>query len=236
MKRFLKSLLGLIITLIILGTVFCIIDTSLVKEAKTPVFSIKKNEKNLTDGAKYVGLGYKLYTYKNKHDMIVKKGLWFTDFKEDEKEYDKIIKEKEDTKEELNNAREEKEKKLEEEKPAEKTEEEKLNEIVSEKTDEIRNIDGKVDVFANFEKLLDKISKKENYKLKIYDILNSKEKLKFIKYENNKIEIIEKNEEGIAKTLEKENPEIKQKEENEKIIYFIHENDYDFDILKINKE
>lgn len=235
MKRFLKSLLGLIITLIILGTVFCIIDTSLVKEAKTPVFSIKKNEKNLTDGAKYVGLGYKLYTYKNKHDMIVKKGLWFTDFKEDEKEYDKIIKEKEDTKEELNNAREEKEKKL-EEKPAEKTEEEKLNEIVSEKTDEIRNIDGKVDVFANFEKLLDKISKKENYKLKIYDILNSKEKLKFIKYENNKIEIIEKNEEGIAKTLEKENPEIKQKEENEKIIYFIHENDYDFDILKINKE
>lgn len=236
MKRFLKSLLGLIITLIILGTVFCIIDTSLVKEAKTPVFSIKKNEKNLTDGAKYVGLGYKLYTYKNKHDMIVKKGLWFTDFKEDEKEYDKIIKEKEDTKEELNNAREEKEKKLEEEKPAEKTEEEKLNEIVSEKIDEIRNIDGKVDVFANFEKLLDKISKKENYKLKIYDILNSKEKLKFIKYENNKIEIIEKNEEGIAKTLEKENPEIKQKEENEKIIYFIHENDYDFDILKINKE
>lgn len=235
MKRFLKSLLGLIITLIILGTVFCIIDTSLVKEAKTPVFSIKKNEKNLTDGAKYVGLGYKLYTYKNKHDMIVKKGLWFTDFKEDEKEYDKIIKEKEDTKEELNNAREEKEKKL-EEKPAEKTEEEKLNETVSEKTDEIRNIDGKVDVFANFEKLLDKISKKENYKLKIYDILNSKEKLKFIKYENNKIEIIEKNEEGIAKTLEKENPEIKQKEENEKIIYFIHENDYDFDILKINKE
>lgn len=236
MKRFLKSLLGLIITLIILGTVFCIIDTSLVKEAKTPVFSIKKNEKNLTDGAKYIGLGYKLYTYKNKHDMIVKKGLWFTDFKEDEKEYDKIIKEKEDTKEELNNAREEKEKKLEEEKPAEKTEEEKLNEIVSEKTDEIRNIDGKVDVFANFEKLLDKISKKENYKLKIYDILNSKEKLKFIKYENNKIEIIEKNEEGIAKTLEKENPEIKQKEENEKIIYFVHENDYDFDILKINKE
>lgn len=236
MKRFLKSLLGLIITLIILGTVFCIIDTSLVKEAKTPVFSIKKNEKNITDGAKYVGLGYKLYTYKNKHDMIVKKGLWFTDFKEDEKEYDKIIKEKEDTKEELNNAREEKEKKLEEEKPAEKTEEEKLNEIVSEKTDEIRNIDGKVDVFANFEKLLDKISKKENYKLKIYDILNSKEKLKFIKYENNKIEIIEKNEEGIAKTLEKENPEINQKEENEKIIYFIHENDYDFDILKINKE
>lgn len=236
MKRFLKSLLGLIITLIILGTVFCIIDTSLVKEAKTPVFSIKKNEKNITDGAKYVGLGYKLYTYKNKHDMIVKKGLWFTDFKEDEKEYDKIIKEKEDAKEELNNAREEKEKKLEEEKPAEKTEEEKLNEIVSEKTDEIRNIDGKVDVFANFEKLLDKISKKENYKLKIYDILNSKEKLKFIKYENNKIEIIEKNEEGIAKTLEKENPEIKQKEENEKIIYFIHENDYDFDILKINKE
>lgn len=236
MKRFLKSLLGLIITLIILGTVFCIIDTSLVKEAKTPVFSIKKNEKNLTDGAKYVGLGYKLYTYKNKHDMIVKKGLWFTDFKEDEKEYEKLAKEKEDTKEELNNAREEKEKKLEEEKPAEKTEEEKLNEIVSEKTDEIRNIDGKVDVFANFEKLLDKISKKENYKLKIYDILNSKEKLKFIKYENNKIEIIEKNEEGIAKTLEKENPEIKQKEENEKIIYFIHENDYDFDILKINKE
>lgn len=236
MKRFLKSLLGLIITLIILGTVFCIIDTSLVKEAKTPVFSIKKNEKNITDGAKYVGLGYKLYTYKNKHDMIVKKGLWFTDFKEDEKEYDKIIKEKEDTKEELNNAREEKEKKLEEEKPAEKTEEEKLNEIVSEKIDEIRNVDGKVDVFANFEKLLDKISKKENYKLKIYDILNSKEKLKFIKYENNKIEIIEKNEEGIAKTLEKENPEIKQKEENEKIIYFIHENDYDFDILKINKE
>lgn len=236
MKRFLKSLLGLIITLIILGTVFCIIDTSLVKEAKTPVFSIKKNEKNITDGAKYIGLGYKLYTYKNKHDMIVKKGLWFTDFKEDEKEYDKIIKEKEDTKEELNNAREEKEKKLEEEKPTEKTEEEKLNEIVSEKTDEIRNIDGKVDVFANFEKLLDKISKKENYKLKIYDILNSKEKLKFIKYENNKIEIIEKNEEGIAKTLEKENPEIKQKEENEKIIYFIHENDYDFDILKINKE
>lgn len=236
MKRFLKSLLGLIITLIILGTVFCIIDTSLVKEAKTPVFSIKKNEKNITDGAKYVGLGYKLYTYKNKHDMIVKKRLWFTDFKEDEKEYDKIIKEKEDTKEELNNAREEKEKKLEEEKPAEKTEEEKLNEIVSEKTDEIRNIDGKVDVFANFEKLLDKISKKENYKLKIYDISNSKEKLKFIKYENNKIEIIEKNEEGIAKTLEKENPEIKQKEENEKIIYFVHENDYDFDILKINKE
>lgn len=236
MKRFLKSLLGLIITLIILGTVFCIIDTSLVKEAKTPVFSIKKNEKNITDGAKYVGLGYKLYTYKNKHDMIVKKGLWFTDFKEDEKEYEKLAKEKEDTKEELNNAREEKEKKLEEEKPAEKTEEEKLNEIVSEKTDEIRNIDGKVDVFANFEKLLDKISKKENYKLKIYDILNSKEKLKFIKYENNKIEIIEKNEEGIAKTLEKENPEIKQKEENEKIIYFIHENDYDFDILKINKE
>ncbi len=236
MKRFLKSLLGLIITLIILGTVFCIIDTSLVKEAKTPVFSIKKNEKNLTDGAKYVGLGYKLYTYKNKHDMIVKKGLWFTDFKEDEKEYEKLAKEKEDTKEELNNAREEKEKKLEEEKPAEKTEEEKLNEIVSEKIDEIRNIDGKVDVFANFEKLLDKISKKENYKLKIYDILNSKEKLKFIKYENNKIEIIEKNEEGIAKTLEKENPEIKQKEENEKIIYFIHENDYDFDILKINKE
>lgn len=236
MKRFLKSLLGLIITLIILGTVFCIIDTSLVKEAKTPVFSIKKNEKNLTDGAKYVGLGYKLYTYKNKHDMIVKKGLWFTDFKEDEKEYEKLEKEKEDTKEELNNAREEKEKKLEEEKPAEKTEEEKLNEIVSEKTDEIRNVDGKVDVFANFEKLLDKISKKENYKLKIYDILNSKEKLKFIKYENNKIEIIEKNEEGIAKTLEKENPEIKQKEENEKIIYFIHENDYDFDILKINKE
>lgn len=236
MKRFLKSLLGLIITLIILGTVFCIIDTSLVKEAKTPVFSIKKNEKNLTDGAKYVGLGYKLYTYKNKHDMIVKKGLWFTDFKEDEKEYEKLAKEKEDTKEELNNAREEKEKKLEEEKPAEKTEEEKLNEIVSEKTDEIRNVDGKVDVFANFEKLLDKISKKENYKLKIYDILNSKEKLKFIKYENNKIEIIEKNEEGIAKTLEKENPEIKQKEENEKIIYFIHENDYDFDILKINKE
>lgn len=236
MKRFLKSLLGLIITLIILGTVFCIIDTSLVKEAKTPVFSIKKNEKNITDGAKYIGLGYKLYTYKNKHDMIVKKGLWFTDFKEDEKEYEKLAKEKEDTKEELNNAREEKEKKLEEEKPAEKTEEEKLNEIVSEKTDEIRNIDGKVDVFANFEKLLDKISKKENYKLKIYDILNSKEKLKFIKYENNKIEIIEKNEEGIAKTLEKENPEIKQKEENEKIIYFIHENDYDFDILKINKE
>lgn len=236
MKRFLKSLLGLIITLIILGTVFCIIDTSLVKEAKTPVFSIKKNEKNLTDGAKYIGLGYKLYTYKNKHDMIVKKGLWFTDFKEDEKEYEKLAKEKEDTKEELNNAREEKEKKLEEEKPAEKTEEEKLNEIVSEKTDEIRNVDGKVDVFANFEKLLDKISKKENYKLKIYDILNSKEKLKFIKYENNKIEIIEKNEEGIAKTLEKENPEIKQKEENEKIIYFIHENDYDFDILKINKE
>ena len=236
MKRFLKSLLGLIITLIILGTVFCIIDTSLVKEAKTPVFSIKRGERNLTDGAKYVGLGYKLYTYKNKHDMIVKKGLWFTDFKEDEKEYEKLAKEKEDTKEELNNAREEKEKKLEEEKPAEKTEEEKLNEIVSEKTDEIRNIDGKVDVFANFEKLLDKISKKENYKLKIYDILNSKEKLKFIKYENNKIEIIEKNEEGIAKTLEKENPEIKQKEENEKIIYFIHENDYDFDILKINKE
>lgn len=236
MKRFLKSLLGLIITLIILGTVFCIIDTSLVKEAKTPVFSIKKNEKNITDGAKYIGLGYKLYTYKNKHDMIVKKGLWFTDFKEDEKEYEKLAKEKEDTKEELNNAREEKEKKLEEEKPAEKTEEEKLNEIVSEKTDEIRNIDGKVDVFANFEKLLDKISKKENYKLKIYDILNSKEKLKFIKYENNKIEIIEKNEEGIAKTLEKENPEIKQKEENEKIIYFVHENDYDFDILKINKE
>lgn len=236
MKRFLKSLLGLIITLIILGTVFCIIDTSLVKEAKTPVFSIKKNEKNITDGAKYIGLGYKLYTYKNKHDMIVKKGLWFTDFKEDEKEYEKLAKEKEDTKEELNNAREEKEKKLEEEKPAEKTEEEKLNEIVSEKTDEIRNVDGKVDVFANFEKLLDKISKKENYKLKIYDILNSKEKLKFIKYENNKIEIIEKNEEGIAKTLEKENPEIKQKEENEKIIYFVHENDYDFDILKINKE
>ncbi len=236
MKRFLKSLLGLIITLIILGTVFCIIDTSLVKEAKSPVFSIKKNEKNLTDGAKYIGLGYKLYTYKNKHDMIVKKGLWFTDFKEDEKEYEKLVKEKEDTKEELNNAREEKEKKIEEEKEEKKTVEDKLNEEISEKTDEIRNVDGKADGFENFEKLLDKISKKENYKLKIYDISNSKENLKFIKYENNKLEIIEKNEETIAKTYEKENSEIKQKEENEKIVYFIHEGEYDYDILKVNKE
>lgn len=236
MKRFLKSLLGLIVTLIILGTVFCIIDTSLAAEAKNPVFSIKKNEEKITDGAKYTGLGYKLYTYKNKHDMIVKKGLWFTDFKEEQEEYEKLEKEKEDTKEELKNEREEKEKKVEEEKEEKKTEEDKLNEEISEKTDEIRNVEGKADGFENFEKLLDKISKKENYKLKIYDISNSKENLKFIKYENNKLEIIEKNEETIAKTYEKENPEIKQKEENEKIVYFIHEGEYDYDILKVNKE
>ena len=104
--KILKFILGIIITIAIIGCIFFMVDKNRVEEGKAPQFAIKKVE-NEGNKITYTGLGYKVITYPKDKENIeeslkdkkrTKIGSYFMNFEIKE---DKIVKDDKDNTENM---------------------------------------------------------------------------------------------------------------------------------------
>lgn len=103
MKKFLKLIVAILVAVAILGAIMFLIDCSLVKSDKEPMFA--KNTTTFDDGGSkiYIGVGYKIIDF-NRLDGYdeTKIGFWNIKYEDYEKEYS--LYNKEEIKDEVQNS------------------------------------------------------------------------------------------------------------------------------------
>lgn len=92
MKSFIKFVFSVIVLMLILASVFYIVDKSRLKQGLEPIFSKKVNTANLEEGAEYTGFLYKMFTYKEKHEIVVKRTIIIFKLDKEKEQYSKLDK------------------------------------------------------------------------------------------------------------------------------------------------